>query len=206
MRQKKWGIVFICLLIGLLSLTSVTADTIKDIPFTVKGNAKLSEVDIFPFYIGNDKISMQLMPYSYVEVYINGKLIEVPSVTHKVICPRKDYPNYYPDCYDREWQSPGNRVGESGFYTIDLGKALTKSDIVTLIFADDGNIQFGQLVFETEAGTNDRLQKEREHEELQYAEQLFKQSIIDENNKAWYDNVSDFFQDTWWNVTGWWYQ
>lgn len=201
MRQVKW-IILLTALISLLSLTPAKADSI---PFNAK-SLGLSEVSVTPFRVGDSKISMQLMPYSYVEVYINGKLIEVPSVTHKVICPRKDYPNYYPDCYDREWQSPGNRVGESGFYTIDLGKALTKSDIVTLIFADDGNIAFGSLVYEDEQSATERLQKERQLEEQEYAEKLFKQSILDTNNKTWYNTASDFFQDTWWNVTGWWYQ
>lgn len=199
MRQKKWGIVFICLLIGLLSLTSVSANTIKGIPFTVKGNVKLSEVDIFPFYIGNDKISMQLMSHSYVYVYINDELIKVDDIKHKN-CHRSGCSS------SREWTTSGHRAGDNGFYTIHLKKPLGKGDVVTFRFSDDGNIPFGILVYEDEQSATERLQNERHLEEQEYAEKLFRQSILDENNKTWYGTASDFFQDTWWNVTGWWYQ
>ncbi|MGG6818277.1 UNVERIFIED_CONTAM: hypothetical protein KB569_05220 [Streptococcus canis] len=46
-------------------------------------------------------------------------------------------------------------------------------------------------------------QKERDAEEKQYAEELFKHSIEGEANKTWYQRLGDSIQDQWWNFKGW---
>ncbi|MGJ0022381.1 hypothetical protein [Streptococcus dysgalactiae] len=46
-------------------------------------------------------------------------------------------------------------------------------------------------------------QNEREGEEQQYAEELFKGAIKEETNKNWYQRLGDSIQDQWWNLKGW---
>ncbi|XZR24453.1 hypothetical protein ACQ0P2_09655, partial [Streptococcus canis] len=60
------------------------------------------------------------------------------------------------------------------------------------------------LTFESQKSQNERLQKEREAEEKQYAEELFKRSIEEETNKTWYQRWGDSIQDQWWNFKSWW--
>ena len=108
------------------------------------------------------------------------------------------------DSYEREWETSGYRAGEDGNYTVKLKKPLAEGDKVTLSFADDGNFYFGQLTFESQKSQNERLQKEREAEEKQYAEELFKRSIEEETNKTWYQRWGDSIQDQWWNLKSWW--
>ncbi|HHR3331502.1 TPA: hypothetical protein ACS4RZ_001062 [Streptococcus pyogenes] len=50
---------------------------------------------------------------------------------------------------------------------------------------------------------NERLQKERDAEEQQYAEELFKRSIEEESKKTWHQRLGDSIQDQWWNFKGW---
>ncbi|KIS13332.1 secreted phage protein [Streptococcus equi subsp. zooepidemicus SzAM60] len=46
--------------------------------------------------------------------------------------------------------------------------------------------------------------KEREVEEQKYAEELFKHSVEEEANKAWYQRLGDRIQDQWYNIKSWW--
>lgn len=64
-----------------------------------------------------------------------------------------------PNCEGRKWTVSGNRADGGGNYTVQLEKPLAEGDKVTLSFADDGNLYFGQLVFEDGKTHNERLQK-----------------------------------------------
>lgn len=168
--------------------------------FTTQGY--LSGVSVSPFNVGDQQISVHVGSFGYVFASVNGEKIEVPSIKHEVTCEDKPW-IHYPDCYPRKWETSGYRAGQSGDYTVNLKKALEEGDRVTLSFADDGNLYFGQLVFEDGKTQNERLQKERETEEQQYAEELFKRSIEEEASKTWYQRLGDSIQDQWWNFKGW---
>ncbi|MBH0219761.1 hypothetical protein GH793_16405, partial [Listeria monocytogenes] len=94
----------------------------------------------------------------------------------------------------------GERADGSGDYVVKLNKKLEEGDVVTLKFADDGNLYFGQLVYKSEKKRVEQNQKEQEDE---YADALFKRSIEEEENKTWRDRIKDTFQDAWWNFKGW---
>lgn len=186
-----------------MCVVSVKANESGDL-FTTIGQSHLPGVTVAPFKTGDTTINVNLDPYGYVSTYVNGSKVKVPNVKHKVKCPTKDQVNYYPDCYEREWETSGNRADGEGNYKVQLEKTLAEGDKVTLSFADDGNFYFGQLTFESQKSQNERLQKEREAEEKQYAEELFKRSIEEETNKTWYQRWGDSIQDQWWNLKSWW--
>ncbi len=186
-----------------MCVVSVKANESGDL-FTTIGQSHLPGVTVAPFKTGDTTINVNLDPYGYVSTYVNGSKVKVPNVKHKVKCPTKDQVNYYPDCYEREWETSGNRADGEDNYKVQLEKTLAEGDKVTLSFADDGNFYFGQLTFESQKSQNERLQKEREAEEKQYAEELFKRSIEEETNKTWYQRWGDSIQDQWWNLKSWW--
>ncbi|GFG47720.1 hypothetical protein ScFU97_10590 [Streptococcus canis] len=198
MKKKLVMIAAFCLS---MCVVSVRANESGDL-FTTQGY--LSEVTVSPFNVGDQQISVHVGSFGYVFTSVNGENLEVPNIKHKVTCDKTKTWIYYPDCYEREWETSGYRAGEDGNYTVKLKKPLAEGDKVTLSFADDGNFYFGQLTFESQKSQNERLQKEREAEEKQYAEELFKRSIEEETNKTWYQRWGDSIQDQWWNLKSWW--
>ncbi|VDC42083.1 hypothetical protein FMV2238Y02_05170 [Streptococcus canis] len=200
MKKKLMLVVVLLLSMGAVSVKA--EGMAVNTQFTTQGY--LSEVTVSPFNVGDQQISVHVGSFGYVFTSVNGEKLEVPNIKHKVTCDKTKTWIYYPDCYEREWETSGYRAGEDGNYTVKLKKPLAEGDKVTLSFADDGNLYLGQLVFEDGKTQNERLQKEREAEEQQYAEELFKRSIEEETNKTWYQRLGDSIQDQWWNFKGWW--
>ncbi|WP_284120192.1 hypothetical protein [Streptococcus canis] len=170
--------------------------------FTTKGQSHLPGVTVAPFKTGDTTISVNLEPYGYVNTTIyhadgTYEKVEAKDKTVTIQCPTRH------NCTEKSWSVSGYRAGGDGNYKVELKKQLEEGDSVSLSFADDGNFYFGQLTFESQKSQNERLQKEREAEEQQYAEELFKRSIEEETNKTWYQRWGDSIQDQWWNFKGW---
>ncbi|GFE43026.1 hypothetical protein [Streptococcus canis] len=203
MKKKLVMIAAFCLS---MCVVSVKANESGDL-FTTIGQSHLPGVTVAPFKTGDTTINVNLDPYGYVYGSVtssNGNKIKKPeNKTYEIPCSileKQDNPN----CEGRKWTVSGNRADGGGNYTVQLEKPLAEGDKVTLSFADDGNFYFGQLTFESQKSQNERLQKEREAEEKQYAEELFKRSIEEETNKTWYQRWGDSIQDQWWNFKSWW--
>lgn len=182
---------------------SVKANESGDL-FTTIGQSHLPGVTVAPFKTGDTTISVNLEPYGYVYGSVtssNGNVDKIKAEAREV---KTTCPTTTNGCTERKWMVSGNRADGGGNYTVQLGKSLAEGDKVTLSFADDGNFYFGQLTFESQKSQNERLQKEREAEEKQYAEELFKRSIEEETNKTWYQRWGDSIQDQWWNFKSWW--
>ncbi|MDW8592913.1 hypothetical protein Q7V44_01595 [Streptococcus suis] len=198
MKLRKVSFILVTFVIVLLSLSSVKAETSMFVPV---GQQNVPGVKVAPFRTGSDSIHVHVGSFGYVTAYINGKKIDVPTVKPKSKCPKEGEVNYFPQCYEREWEVSGHRADGSGDYVVKLNKKLEEGDVVTLKFADDGNLYFGQLVYKSEKKRVEQNQKEQEDE---YADALFKRSIEEEENKTWRDRIKDTFQDTWWNFKGRW--
>ncbi|MGQ7632301.1 hypothetical protein ACTGY5_08325 [Streptococcus suis] len=194
MKLRKVSFILVTFVIGLLSLSSVKAETSIFVPV---GQQNVPGVKVAPFRTGSDSIHVHVGSFGYVATYINGERLKVEPVKHELKCPSYTTEN----CQTREWYTSGERADGSGDYVVKLNKKLEEGDVVTLKFADDGNLYFGQLVYTSEKKRVEQNQKEQEDE---YADALFKRSIEEEENKTWRDRIKDTFQDTWWNFKGWW--
>ncbi|HEP2644621.1 TPA: hypothetical protein VCH19_000671 [Streptococcus pyogenes] len=201
---KKKLVMMLTLLTSICAI-SVRANESGDL-FTTIGQSHLPGVTVAPFKTGDTTINVNLDPYGYVYGFVtssNGnKIKKTENKTYEIPCSileKQDNPN----CEGRKWTVSGNRADGGGNYTVQLEKPLAEGDKVTLSFADDGNLYFGQLVFEDGKTHNERLQKERDAEEQQYAEVLFKRSIEEESKKTWHQRLSDSIQDQWWNFKDW---
>ncbi|HEL1239488.1 TPA: hypothetical protein TVN96_001217 [Streptococcus equi subsp. zooepidemicus] len=82
-----------------------------------------------------------------------------------------------------------------GFYL--AGGEWTVGDSVPRDIEEKDEAEIQQFVKELE-------RKEREVEEQKYAEELFKHSVEEEANKAWYQRLGDRIQDQWYNIKSWW--
>lgn len=191
-----------------LSVISVNAEN-KTIMFKPYGQQSVSGVTVAPFSVGSNSISVNLEPYGYVYGSIkhgDGKIDEIKTELKEVKIPCVTAHN---GCTERKWNVSGNRANGGGDYKIQLKSPLKEGDMVTLTFHDDGNMYFGQLVFEDKNTQYERLRKENEAEqklkEEKYAKDLFTQSIEKEYSKTWKDRINDTFQDAWYNFKGWLY-
>lgn len=200
-KVKKKLVMITAFCLSMCAVSVKAEGTAVNTQFTTQGY--LSEVTVSPFNIGDQQISVHVGSFGYVFASVNDEKIEVPNIKRKVTCDKNKTWIYSPDCYEREWETSGYRAGEDGNYTVKLKKPLAEGDKVTLSFAIDGNLYLGQLVFEDGKTQNERLQKEREAEEQQYAEELFKRSIEEEANKKWYQRLGDSIQDQCWNFKSW---
>lgn len=129
------------------------------------------------------------------------KLKKTENKTYEIPCSileKQDNPN----CEGRKWTVSGNRADGGGNYTVQLEKPLAEGDKVTLSFADDGNLYFGQLVFEDGKTHNERLQKERCRRATicgGVIQAFYRRRI----QKTWHQRLSDSIQDQWWNFKDW---
>ncbi|EMO8655619.1 TPA: hypothetical protein ACKTEE_001630 [Streptococcus pyogenes] len=201
------------LLLALFAIGVTSSVRAEDITFKqVPGQQTIQGVTVKSFKVGDKSINVSLEAFGYISTYINGNKIKVPNVKHKLQCPTKEQANYYPDCYDREWETSGERADQYGNYTVQLQKPLAVEDVVTLSFADDGHFYLGKLVFEDEKTQNTRLQAEKAQEQeeakkrdnelrKQLEENMLKQ-IREEDHKPWHQRLSESIQDQWWNFKG----
>lgn len=186
-----------------LSMCAVSVRADEGDLFTTIGQSRLPGVTVAPFKTGDTTINVNLDPYGYVYGSVkhhDGSVDKIKAEAREV---KTTCPTTANGCTERKWMVSGNRADGGGNYIVQLEKPLAEGDKATLSFADDGNLYLGQLVFEDGKTQNERLQKERETEEQQYAEELFRRSIEEEANKTWYQRLRDSIQDQWWNFKGW---
>ncbi|MGT2744537.1 hypothetical protein ACVRW4_04185 [Streptococcus phocae subsp. phocae] len=83
---------------------------------------------------------------------------------------------------------------------ITLDSSFKKGDKFIVSFQNDEGFFVGSVFYKDSETLREEKQKELDDE---YADKLFIQSVLDEQNKTWKDRVRDTFQDAWWNFKGW---
>ncbi|HHK0193659.1 TPA: hypothetical protein ACQN8E_000138 [Streptococcus pyogenes] len=201
------------LLLALFAIGVTSSVRAEDITFKqVPGQQTIPGITVKSFKVGDSTISVQLSSYEYVYGSIKHRDNSVEKINPqakeiKVTCPTTSN-----GCIERKWMVSGNRADSSGHWSVQLTKELQEGDIVTLSFADDGNLIFGKLVFEDEKTQNTRLQAEKAQEQeeekkrdnelrKQLEESMLKQ-IREEDHKPWHQRLSESIQDQWWNFKG----
>ncbi|MGT2934448.1 hypothetical protein ACVR0P_00810 [Streptococcus castoreus] len=202
--KKVWLILSVCILVSLL-LIPVKADDNTTL-FQPEGQQRLSGVTVKPFRVGDQTINVNVEPYAYVYASItssNDNKVKKPgNRNYEVPCSEleRQSNSNSSSCEGKKWTVSGYRADGGGNVTVQLEKPLQEGDYITLSFADDGNILFGQLVYINVKTAQD---KQRKKEEQSYAENLFKRAIEKEIAKTWYQRLEDSIQDSWWNFTDW---
>ncbi|MGT2933332.1 hypothetical protein [Streptococcus catagoni] len=190
-----------------LSFSTVKADSVS-VPFQAKGQESLEVVSVSPFSIGSSSINVNLGSHEYVYASMSSSTSnKIKKPEDKTVCTKSSF-SLDGKCEGRSWVVSGYRADGSGSYTVQLEKPLSEGDVVTLSFADYGNMYFGQLVYID--GNTARAEEQKHQEELnrqfdeKYAEDLFKHSIEGDANKTWYQQLKESVQDSWWNFKSWW--